>query len=86
MKRLLKRTLIRGLHKQELWNGNRENPLQIFHPNPEHNVVLWAWKHFNFYEQLYSEAMIDPTWGHLQFHRLRSEQEIEDWFESERDV
>lgn len=42
MWQLTRRTVLRRLRSQELWNGNREAPLRTFWTDPEH-VVRWAW-------------------------------------------
>ena len=42
MLRVIRRTLRRGITRQELWNGNRENPRDWFSLNREQNIILWA--------------------------------------------
>ena len=42
MRQVVRRTLIRRLRRQHLWNGNVEPPLRTFFSDPEH-VVRWAW-------------------------------------------
>lgn len=43
MRRILARTLRRGLTREELWHGNRERPASWLRWAPEHNIVRWAW-------------------------------------------
>lgn len=43
---LLRRTIIRGLFRTELWNGNRERLHKLLSLNPEENVVLWSMQNF----------------------------------------
>ena len=43
MRQVVRRTLRRGLGKQELWNGNVEPPLRTVFTDPDH-IVRWAWK------------------------------------------
>ena len=42
MRQVVKRTLVRRLRRQELWNGNREPPLWTLFTDHEH-IVRWAW-------------------------------------------
>jgi len=77
MVRLLWRTLKGGVTREELWNGNTERPMQIFDPNPEENVVLWAWKRHDAQQKAYTTAMTDPQWHPLRFHRLRTQRAVE---------
>ncbi|GAB1640590.1 AAA family ATPase [Krasilnikovia sp. MM14-A1259] len=42
MRQVVRRTLVRRLRRQELWQGNIEPPLWTFFTNPEH-IVRWAW-------------------------------------------
>ena len=43
MRRVVARTLRRGLTRQELWHGNRETPANWIRWTPEENIVRWAW-------------------------------------------
>lgn len=43
MSRVLRRTLRRGLTRQELWHGNRETPRNWLRRDPEQNILRWAW-------------------------------------------
>jgi adenylate kinase family enzyme len=55
--RLLKRTIRRGVRREELWNGNRELLRHLISRNPDINVVLWSWKtHARYHEIVPSEA------------------------------
>ncbi|MFF0813604.1 hypothetical protein ACFYVR_00335 [Rhodococcus sp. NPDC003318] len=40
---MIRRTLRRGLLREELWHGNRENPLSSLRSDPRDNIVVWAW-------------------------------------------
>jgi adenylate kinase family enzyme len=42
MRQVLRRTLIRRLRRQRLWNDNVEPPLWTVLTNPDH-IVRWAW-------------------------------------------
>lgn len=43
MRRIISRTLRRGILREELWHGNRERPAAWLSRDPQANVVLWAW-------------------------------------------
>jgi adenylate kinase family enzyme len=69
------RALLRGLAGTELWNGNRERLRNLLRPEPEENVLLWSWTHFERIRTKYENRMRDPSWSHLRFVRLRSRAE-----------
>ncbi|MEW1959904.1 AAA family ATPase [Kineococcus sp. NPDC059986] len=43
MHQVTRRTVVRRLRRQVLWNGNVEPPLRAFFSDPNH-IVRWAWK------------------------------------------
>lgn len=43
MRQVIRRTVVRRLRRQELWNGNIEPPLWTVVTDPEH-IVRWAWR------------------------------------------
>jgi adenylate kinase family enzyme len=44
MRRVIWRTIRRGVLREELWNGNRESLLNLLKRSHEENIVLWAWR------------------------------------------
>jgi adenylate kinase family enzyme len=72
---VLSRSLVRGLARTELWNGNRERLGQLLRADPHENVVLWAMTRFDTLRDRYASRMRDPAWSHLTFHRLGSRAE-----------
>ena len=42
MRQVIRRTVVRRLRRQQLWNGNVEAPLWTVLTDPEH-IVRWAW-------------------------------------------
>lgn len=70
MRRLLTRTVRRGITREELWNGNRESLRNLFSRDPEVNLVLWAWRKHPEYRARYAEAAADPANAHLRFVRI----------------
>jgi adenylate kinase family enzyme len=69
---LLRRTLTRMWRGTALWNGNRERFRQLLDPRAEENVLLWMWTTHRAARQMYSAALADPRWSHLEHHRLDS--------------
>lgn len=43
MARVVRRTLRRGILREELWHGNRERPSSWLRPSPDENILAWAW-------------------------------------------
>ena len=43
MTRVIRRTLRRGILREELWHGNRERPSSWLRRDPGENIVRWAW-------------------------------------------
>lgn len=74
--RVIRRTISRSLHKEELWNGNVEAPLHTFFTNRDH-IVRWAWSTRKKYRKLVPELESEGT--HLTIVRLRSRNEVERW-------
>jgi hypothetical protein len=77
MRQVIRRTLLRGAMRKELWNGNRESLRSLLSWDPEKSVVRWAWVKHADYRRRYSEASADPASAHLRFVRLRSRAEAD---------
>ncbi len=74
--RLLRRTIRRGLWREELWNGNRESLRNLISRNPERNVVLWSWNtHPRYREIVPNEARAEAS--HAEVKVLRGTREVE---------
>lgn len=71
------RTVRRVATGQELWSGNRESWTGLMFWRGEDSVLWWAWTSYARTEERYTAAMVDPTWSHLTFHRLRTRRDIE---------
>ena len=76
MRSVTQRTLKRMVTREELWNGNREDPRNLFSLNPSKNLIVWTWTRYDGYVARYFDAMSDPEWSHLEFVRLRSRSEM----------
>jgi adenylate kinase family enzyme len=77
MSQLIPRTVMRGLTKRELWNGNTEQLRNMLSPIPETNIVLWSWTTHAKRRRRFESAAQDPALSHLRFERLRSRAEAE---------
>ncbi len=73
--RLLRRTAVRTIRREELWNGNRERLRDALHP--QNSVVFYALRHFRDRRQRYpSELASFPV------VRLRTTHEVDDFLQS----
>ena len=70
MRRVLWRTLRRGITRRELWNGNRESLRNLLRRDPEENIVRWAWSQHGKLRARYSAAATDPANSHLSVVRI----------------
>jgi len=75
MARLLRRSLVRGIKREELWNGNRESLRTHFASRD--SLFLWArkthWKH----RRQYPEHFARPQLAHVRIVRLRGPRDAE---------
>jgi adenylate kinase family enzyme len=60
MTRVLRRTLRRGITRQELWHGNRERPSSWLSRDPEQNIILWAWTAYQGTRERYLRMVGEP--------------------------
>ena len=57
MTRVIKRTFLRILKREELWNGNRESWRNALSRDPMRNIILWSWNsHEKYHKVLPREA------------------------------
>ena len=79
MRRLIQRTIRRALTREELWNGNREPIGGMFRRDPRENLILWSWTHHEGCAHRYAAASRHDDNAHLNFVRLRSDAEIDNF-------
>ena len=86
MRRLVQRTLLRGLLRKELWNGNRESLRNFVRMDPERSILRWAWTQHSVYRERF-EAAAAPggAWDGLRVLRLRSPAEVDDFVRALKD-
>ena len=71
------RTVRRAATRQELWGGNRESWRGLMFWRGEESILWWSWTTYARTQERYAQAMDDPKWKHLTFHRLRTRREID---------
>ncbi|WNM25475.1 AAA family ATPase [Demequina capsici] len=74
--RVLRRTFVRRMRREQLWNGNTERPFHTFFTDPEH-IVRWAWTTRNDYGERVASACADHP--DLPVVRLRSPRQVDRW-------
>ncbi|MEE3852264.1 hypothetical protein VZC37_18130 [Gordonia sp. LSe1-13] len=75
MRRIVTRTVRRGILRRELWHGNRESPWWWLHWDPERNIVRWTWvKHPEVRARM--ERMIAAG---TPVVRLRTQTDVDEW-------
>lgn len=75
MRRVVSRTVRRGILRQELWHGNRERPSSWVKRDPQENIVLWAWTSY----PRVRERMVARIAAGESIVRLRSQREADEW-------
>ena len=81
LRRVIDRTVRRAVHREELWNGNREPMTNFTSWDPEKNVIRWAWVKHPVYRSRYSHATT-KEWQHLAVHHLRTPDEVQRWLDA----
>jgi len=82
LRRCVVRTWSRWRTQEVLWGNNREDfreHLQIW--NTDRSLIAYTIAHHRRRKRAYSAAMADPRWSHITFIRLRSRNEVEQWFD-----
>ena len=75
--RLLLRTLRRGILRETLWNGNKENLFSHFFTRD--SLFWWAFKSHWRRRRTLPAALAESQYVHLQLVRLRSPRETARW-------
>ncbi|MEM8896803.1 MAG: adenylate kinase [Bacteroidota bacterium] len=72
------RAISRVIDQKELWPGtnNRETLRMLFSHD---SIVLWTLRTYRKNVRRYSKLPDDPRYAHIQFYRLRSPEECEQW-------
>ncbi len=78
VRRIIARTMRRGIRREELWHGNRERVSDWVRWDPERNIVRWAWTSYdrNRDRMLAGLAAGEPI------VRLHGQREVDAWLAS----
>jgi adenylate kinase family enzyme len=74
--RIIRRTFVRGVMREELWSGNRESLKMALSP---HSIIWYAWKAHPKYNERYVGLEHDPDLAHLTWVRLRGPRDVRRW-------
>ncbi len=75
--RIIKRSLYRGIRREELWHGNRESVWR--HLFTRDSMILWTIKTFHANRRQFEADFKNPDYSHIKFVTLRSGREVEDF-------
>lgn len=78
MRRVIARTLRRGILREELWHGNRERVREWLRWEPERNIVRWAWTS----HAAVRERMLQRIAEGVPVVRLSGQREVDSWLSS----
>lgn len=76
MRQLVRRTVVRRLRREQLWNGNVEPALRTLFTDPEH-ILRWAWN--THHETARRVSDVRARRPDLTIVRLRSRAEVTGW-------
>ncbi len=74
--RVTRRSWLRVIRREELWNGNREHWRNLFSRDPEVNMIVWAWTHHDAHRTRYEGFASGAFWAHADVHRLRTRGDV----------
>lgn len=77
--RLFRRTMRRGILRQELWNGNREN--LWWHFFSKESLFLFLFQTYRPRRRQFAEYIALPDYAHLNVHIFRSPAETDRWLQ-----
>ena len=74
--RLTRRTLLRVVLREPLWEGNRESLRTLFSRN---SIVVWMLRTYAKYRRTFPGELADPRYAHMTVVRLRSPRATRRW-------
>ncbi|HSK24804.1 MAG TPA: hypothetical protein VK906_16590 [Egicoccus sp.] len=78
--RIVRRSLLRAVRRQELWNGNREQWRNLLSVDPERNIVLWSVTRHGEHRRKYRQRLlVDAPPPGVEVVHLRSRAAVRRW-------
>ncbi len=78
--RILARSFRRWRTGELLWGTNREHLLRhLMLWDQQRSLLTWTLVHHRSLRRRYEMAMREPAYGHINFHRIPSRDEFEQW-------
>jgi adenylate kinase family enzyme len=77
--RVIRRSIGRGLLRQELWNGNRESPWRWHRAS---HPIRWSWSHHERKRADFESRVADAANAHVAVIRLRTPRDAAAWLAS----
>jgi hypothetical protein len=82
LSRLVLRTVRRVITQEELWNGNREPFSNLYSLDPQVSVIAWTVTRYDVLRQRYADAAQDSHWSSLDFIRLCSPFQVQQFMKN----
>jgi adenylate kinase family enzyme len=79
---LTRRTIQRGITREELWNGNREKFWWHLKLWSDESLFRWLFKTYWRLRKTYPQYFAEPRFAHLKVLHFRSPREVDDWVRS----
>jgi adenylate kinase family enzyme len=80
MTRVIKRTFLRIMKREELWNGNRESWRNALSRDPMNNIILWSWTTYSRYHDEVPREALDAV-GAERIVMLKSARDVRRFLE-----
>jgi adenylate kinase family enzyme len=75
--RVTRRSVVRGLRREELWNGNRESLRKLF--SKKDSMIWWVITTYRRRRRQMQELLQNPENNHLKVIRFRSPAQADYW-------
>jgi len=79
------RSLRRVVRRERLWNNNQESVRNLLAWDPQLSIIRWAWTQHGKYQHRFGLAMASAELRGLEFVRLTSRHEVEEFLARQRE-
>lgn len=79
MRRLIVRTLRRGVMREVLWNGNTENILENLNVFSDNSAIGWSLKNHWRRRRQFNALFQHPDYAHVEILRFHDPRAVEEW-------